>query len=59
MQKNSAWHGKVTFFFEDGKIQFKGETENGMFHGKGTRFKQEGDQTLVDVAGNWDKGEFI
>ena len=53
------WHGKVTFFFDNGKISYKGDTENGMFHGKGSKFKQEGDFAVLDMAGNWEKGEFI
>ena len=56
---DNSWHGKITEFFPDGKIKFKGSMENGKYHGKGWLFKQEGDVVTLDKVGTWKEGEFV
>ena len=49
----------MTEFFPDGKIRFKGDMENGLYHGKGSLFKLENGLVVVDKAGTWERGEFV
>lgn len=46
----------VKYYLNSNQIEYKGELRNGVPHGKGTRYYEDG---TVEYSGEWEDGDYV